>query len=529
MAREDELEEQQEEQMEEEAQEEEDSSLASALTGEFKSAPWYMASLAIHGLIFLLLMLIPYEPPREKEKTIVITTSLPEEEEKEEEPVTDIVEVDPVVTTDNPVNEPAPIIVTSDFEVSDHNETDNDMDNNTAQGDPECVTTFDGDVNGTPLLMGVGNKGGTGGGGRFGTRLGGGKRNLVARGGGSRKTESAVDWALRWLAEHQEENGQWDNKKYGGGGHDAQDEAISALAILAFLGAGNTPKFGKYKNTVAKGLYWLKQRENPAGSGCFGQHRYEAGICLMALAEAYGMTNDPELRALAQRAVDWAVKAQCPSGGWDYAPASPRVDTSVTGWWVMGLKSAKMAGLNVPYDVFEKALKYIQKATGARGDGPYGGATVSYATENAPTVEQVTTGGGSTRMTAVALTSLQFLGRPRDDPQVVGCANQVVQDGVPTTGSYDFYRWYYAALGLFQMGVKSEYWKKWNEPMKNALLELQVKEGTFKENKGSWNYEREESPGSTSWGRVGQTAIGALMLEVYYRYDDCHRNPVVKK
>ncbi|MCX7935283.1 MAG: hypothetical protein N3A66_08505 [Planctomycetota bacterium] len=223
------------------------------------------------------------------------------------------------------------------------------------------------------------------------------------------------------------------------------------------------------------------------------------------------------------------MKSQCPTGGWDYGPNSPRVDTSVTGWWVMGLKSAKMAGLNVPYEVFEKALKYIQKATGAKGDGPYGGATVSYATNNAPTVEQVQTGGGSTRMTAVALTCLQFLGRPRDDPQVVACANQVIQDGVPHTGSYDFYRWYYAALGLFQMGVKSEYWKKWNEPMKNALLELQVKEGTFKENKGSWNFEKEESPGVTAWGRVGQTALGALMLEVYYRYDDCHRNPVVDK
>ena len=138
-------------------------------------------------------------------------------------------------------------------------------------------------------------------------------------------------------------------------------------------------------------------------------------------------------------------------------------------------------------------------------------------------------GGGSIRMTAVATTCLQFLGKDRNDPQVMATANQIIKDGLPAAGALDFYRWYYASLGLFQMGVKSEVWKQWNEPLKTSLLASQCKEGTFKENKGSWDPDAEISHAKGKWGRVGQTALGALMLEVYYRYDDCHKNPVVNK
>jgi hypothetical protein len=182
-------EEPEEEELEQAEDRGDEDSLSGALQGEFKAAPWYISSLAIHAFVFLLLMLIPVDPPKKRNRQIVITSQPPvEEEEKIEEPINDIQELDPIVTTDSQTTEPGPIIITSDFEISDHNETDNDMDGNTARGDPECVTTFDGDSNGTPALMGVGNKGGSGGGGRFGTRFGGGRRNLVAKGGGSRRT-----------------------------------------------------------------------------------------------------------------------------------------------------------------------------------------------------------------------------------------------------------------------------------------------------------------------------------------------------
>jgi len=170
--------------------------LVAALQCQWQSASWYVSSLGIHSLVLLLLLLIPVEPPQKPARRIVVETDIVVEEEKiAEEPETDIVERDPDIVTEAESPVEAPIVVTTDFEVADHNETDEDMEMESARGDPDNVSTF-GDVEGSPALMGVGASGGKGGSGRFGARNGGGKRNAVARGGGSRKTESAVDWAL---------------------------------------------------------------------------------------------------------------------------------------------------------------------------------------------------------------------------------------------------------------------------------------------------------------------------------------------
>ena len=61
----------------------------------------------------------------------------------------------------------------------------------------------------------------------------------------------------------------------------------------------------------------------------------------MALCEAYGMTQDRELREPAQKAIDFIIKSQDPSrGGWRYRPQEGS-DTSVTGWQLMALKSPR--------------------------------------------------------------------------------------------------------------------------------------------------------------------------------------------
>ena len=49
----------------------------------------------------------------------------------------------------------------------------------------------------------------------------------------------------------------------------------------------------------------------------------------------------------ARRALAYALAAQGPNGGWKYEPGQPG-DMSVTGWYMMALKSAQMAGLEVP-------------------------------------------------------------------------------------------------------------------------------------------------------------------------------------
>ena len=79
----------------------------------------------------------------------------------------------------------------------------------------------------------------------------------------------------------------------------------------------------------------------------------------------------------------------------------------------------------------------------------------------------------------------------------------------------DFNYWYFGSLALFQYdGPEGPMWKKWNEPMKNALVPSQKtrKDGCVN---GSWDpTSRWAEPG----GRVWATAINSLTLEIYYRY-----------
>lgn len=83
-------------------------------------------------------------------------------------------------------------------------------------------------------------------------------------------------------------------------------------------------------------------------------------------------------------------------------------------------------------------------------------------------------------------------------------------------GGVELYYVYYGTLVTFQMG--GEMWAKWNEAMQQALLPHQIKDGGA--NDGSWNPEGQFAP---VWGRVGQTAMALLCLEVYYRYLPMYR------
>ncbi|MEI6147478.1 MAG: hypothetical protein WCS01_00135, partial [bacterium] len=74
----------------------------------------------------------------------------------------------------------------------------------------------------------------------------------------------------------------------------------------------------------------------------------------------------------------------------------------------------------------------------------------------------------------------------------------------------DFYYMYYATLALYQH--QGEVWEDWNKRMKDVLPPLQRKTGA---EAGSWD---PQGPFGGQMGRCVTTAIGALSLEVYYRF-----------
>jgi len=486
-----------------------------SLSGQFGAAPWWVISGAFHGLLLLLITLISMAVIRPTDNDVIVTTSL----EKAKPPEYD--EKKPRDVFKNQVESPEdlppvehPVVVHEEVEVADHNETADDMDNATAKGDSMDAIS-DVPLGGVGFVAAIGLGGG--GGGKFGHRSGGGRRRLVARGGGSKATESAVDAALKWLANHQEADGHWDTQKYGA--DHKTDTANTGLALLAFLGAGHTEKVGQYKDNVRRAVAWLKSRQNANGlifdNTDAGAHRgvgYPHAIAGMAMAEAAGMANVPDTKAAAQRAIDYTTKIHQQGSGYDKLGFRYRAkqagDTSVTGWFVMQLKSAKVAGLSVEHGAFEGAIKYIDSVEkkGQGGDKGYGPASVYWYQPNNAHAHT------AHRLTAIGNLCRQFLGWKKEDLQA-SVSGFMDKGGVPDgwgEGKTDLYYWYYGTLCVFQQG--GDLWKRWNEAMKKTLCESQRRGG---DEDGSWDPVGDYSK---EWGRVGQTALGALCLEVYYRY-----------
>jgi hypothetical protein len=476
--------------------------------------PWWVISSIVHSVLFLLAALITVSVPAPKTDNIIIKSTMKKKEQPKYDPnkKRDIFK-QPTEIISKEVQTDKPIVVHEDVEVTDHFETDDNMDTQTANGNEDAISDIPLGGPGSTGSMGVGASGGLAG--RFGYRGGGGRKRAIARFGGSPATESAVEAALRWLARHQSADGSWDAAKYESKCPNSRIQVgCTGLSLLAFLGAGHTDRTGMFKDNVKRAIKYLLSVQNKAdgrvsvmargGSGASVGYNHAVGA--LALAEAYGMSPNSTLRAAAQKAVDYTINVhQVNGGGWRYDPKSSE-DTSVTGWFVMQLKSAKIAGLKVSNSGFQGATNFLDRVTNSAG-------LTGYASSS----------GTSATMTSVAMVCRQFMGTPNTDHGLKNAGNHLVKftpqwkDARSHSKERGFYYWYYGTLSMFQMGGKN--WKTWNTQMKKILLDNQRKggpmDGSLEDLDGSWDVE--------SWidkygGRVMTTALGALTLEIYYRY-----------
>ena len=360
----------------------------------------------------------------------------------------------------------------------------------------------------------------------FGARTASGRAAAIGSGGATKGSESAVNLGLLWLSTHQLSTGAWRTDK------DLArwaDPGITGLATLAFLGAGHTHRKGKYRYHVARALAYLKQQQDLEGGigrkgvGRRAGHMYCHGICTLALVEAYAMTRDSLLREPAERAVDFICKTQNSTGGWRYYHNSPDGDSSVAGWMVMALRSAKLAGILVPDKTFAEARRFFDSVTNLER-----GYTV-YMPGMQPT---------SPALVAVGLLCHQYL-NPKPNEAYIKLASTAINtfhprwipfsnrermslDNLPATkpGANAFYFWYYANMALHQR--RDDAWDKWHPRVRDTLTKCQVRTG---KDEGSW-------PPKSRWalrgGRVYSTAMAIITLEVYYRYAPIYREVVDK-
>jgi hypothetical protein len=348
--------------------------------------------------------------------------------------------------------------------------------------------------------------------GKFTRRTPDGRSDGVRYGGGSPQSEVAVERALHWLAAHQRPDGSWSFNHVGEAcqhyctnpGSEPSTTAATGMALLPFLGAGYTHKQGEYKDVIQRGLDYLKKRgilisygnDLRDGSSMYGQ-----ALATIALCEAYGLTRDEELQIPAQRALDYICYAQdSKTGGWRYNPGEPG-DTTVTGWMIMALKSGQMAKLNVQSPAIFGAQRFLDSVQNK--DGSHYGYLDRKPRQGT---------------TAVGLLCRMYTGWQRANPGLVKGAAQLAKWG---PSKDNIYYDYYATQALFHYAGPE--WDGWNRKMRELLIKSQDIAGHAA---GSWYFE--SPPHTTVGGRLYNTAMATMILEVYYRFMPLYGEDAIK-
>lgn len=370
-------------------------------------------------------------------------------------------------------------------------------------------------------------------------------------------TEDVVLRALWWLVKHQNEDGSWSANLYNnccvegepctmkrtelgtGQGFAGFDVGVTGLAMLAFLGYGHTHRDGEhveFRQAMRKALSWMKKQQVRGGPeserGRLGAAHpeewiYNHAIGTMALAETLFWSRDFRLKKCVEEAAQFCLAFQNPGYGWKYGYRPGPNDTSVTGWMVLALKTVRSCVVTKQARVdrdkidehlgwalrwFELATSPVTGKTGYESRGDEGSRLLKAYPEPYPFSKQLSC------MTAVSLLCRLLAGESRRSKPIKR-AVQVLTKELPewkyarskSRSKINMYHWYYATYALFQAGGPA--WRKWNKALVPTLCQSQRQSGC---EHGSWDPVGEWG---AAGGRVYATAINAMTLQVYYRFE----------
>jgi hypothetical protein len=344
------------------------------------------------------------------------------------------------------------------------------------------------------------------------------------------EARASIDAALKWLEAHQDNDGKWDCDGFmkhdnpgsavcNGEGNATNDVGVTGLALLAFLGDGNTMRSGRFRESVMKGTAWLKN--NQQDNGIFGTNNawgfiYGHAIATYAMCEAFGLSDDPLLKTVAQKGIDHLESHRNPYSVWRYQPRDNDNDTSVTGWCITACVAGNHFGLDVNNETLALGsmwLDQVSDPTGLHG----------YSKQGEPSSRKP--GDHQTRfperkghaMTAVGLFCRFFMGQnPMEEPVMKAAADLLLTRPPkwdPRDGSIDHYYWYYATHALFQMG--GPHWTDWRDKIEIAVVRNQHRDKGKPNQYGSWD---PIDVWGEDGGRVYSTAMLTLTLQANYRY-----------
>jgi len=305
------------------------------------------------------------------------------------------------------------------------------------------------------------------------------------------ESERAIQNALQFLAGCQLPSGAWTYSSVG------PNVGVTSLAILAFLATGNVPEQGEYAAVLDRGIGWVLGNVQPSGlihyaDGSSHGPMYEHAASTLMLSEVYGMSERPEIPAAIQGAVRVIVNAQNSEGGWRYQPSSADADISVTVMQILALRGAQHAGMIVPAETIERAIKYV-KLCADKGGGFY---------------YQTRSGKPGYARTGAGVASLEVCGQFDCDETRRGLDYLIANLGADkeSEGNYH-YGIYYAAQAVYQ-AKDPRRWQQWFPPIREQVLSMQ-KEGAY------WDSEHGPAYGTTMM--VLTLSIPCRYLPIYQR------------
>ncbi len=114
--------------------------------------------------------------------------------------------------------------------------------------------------------------------------------------------------------------------------------------------------------------------------------------------------------------------------------------------------------------------------------------------------------------TAIGLLCRMYFGWDKENPALQRGVGVLSKRGPSTGSNTDMYYNYYATQVMRHW--EGEEWEKWNEVMRDYLIETQAKEGA---ETGSWYFDDPSDHGAQGQ-RLYITSMATMTLEVYYRH-----------
>lgn len=335
------------------------------------------------------------------------------------------------------------------------------------------------------------------------SRSAGARAKSLAKFGGDAETERCVMRALRWLKTQQRPDGSW-------AGHSGSLN-MTGFVVLTYLSRGikpgGDPEFGE---TLRKGVEYLMK------------NRHKDAIALAALAEAYGLSRNPNIREIVEQSLnDLADKMKETIWGphRDGSKAvEPRDLTKLT-FYVMALRSAQLSKFSIPN--LQKGLDKLREGFLHQANKKYGGFSSAYYGPppiNYPRIMMW--------HYMLGVVGMQYVGAG-DNPVIDKTLGILMDEWEPPTltttdiSCCPVRANYWATMVFFNYFEGDKRWAEYNQKMKTCYKRGQHKEtGKYLDHRGMpqeigyWTCE-DMHIGTQP---IAPTCYVALQLMVYYRY-----------